>query len=69
MRSRETESAGDVRRTDGGAIDVRYYVAKGNRLRNEAYWRAMRAGSKRIVAGLRAVSKAGEMRTLVKISD
>lgn len=62
MRSRETESADEVRRTDAGAIDVQYYVAKGNRLRSEAYWRAMRTCSRRMVAGLCALARAGEMR-------
>jgi hypothetical protein len=69
MTIRQTETADQIRRTDAGAIDVQYYVAKGNRLRNEAYWRATRLGSRRIGAGLRGLVRAGEIGTVLKMRE
>lgn len=51
MNSRQQETADEIRRTPDGAIDVRYYAAKGKGIRSHTYCAFIRAVVRPIRAG------------------
>ena len=65
MNSRRTETAEEIRRTPDGAIDIRYYVAKGRRIRSDTYCALLLAVVRPIYAGFQTPRRLGEIRTAV----